>query len=106
MPIPQALHLRYNYCEFSFSRSSSIYYSEGDSWVSEHNLRVLTYHPRCYQHLLLQFAALVISQPSQAIGRMNVRVSEIVVLVSIPQNFLGQPMAQGCNGLGLKEAHT
>lgn len=42
---------------------------------------------------LLQFAALVISQPSQAIGRMNVRVSEIVVLVSIPQNFLGQPQA-------------
>lgn len=37
---------------------------------------------------------------------MNVRISEIVVLVSIPQNFLGQPLVQGCNGLGLKEAHT
>lgn len=55
---------------------------------------------------MLQFAALVISQPSQAIGRMNVRISEIVALVSIPQIFLGQPLAQGCKGLGLKEGHT
>lgn len=105
VPIPQVLPLRYNYCEFSFSRSSSIYYSRGDSWVSEHNFRVLTYHPRCCQHLWLQFAALVSLSPHrQLIERMSMSLRLLFLSLS-HRSFWSSPWRRAAMGWDLRR-HT
>ena len=105
VPIPQVLHLRYNYCEFSFSRSSSIYYYEGDSWVSEHNFGVLTYHPRCCQRLWLKFAALVSLSPHrQLVERMSTCLRLLFLSLS-HRSFWSSPWSRAAMGWDLRR-HT
>lgn len=102
-PIPQIVHLKYNYFEFPFSpRIASVtthivileFCRRTSEFSNTSEMPIVTLASFCHSR---------ISRPSQAASEMNAGVSEIVMHLSLPHIVLEQ---QSCSGLGLGESQT